>query len=90
MLEYVWRDDGISLESLCEVVWQHSVVMNVTILRARCKTHAIWMECNAMYCTEVTFNVGEHFIIDNIVQLHVETTFLCTSSCYILSILTAA
>ena len=56
-----------SFESLCEVLWKHSVHMHVTILRAWSKAHSIWGECYWMDSTEMTLDTCELFVVDYVV-----------------------
>lgn len=43
-----------------------------------------------MHSTEVTFDVCEVLVVDNVIEFHFESTLLLTCSCDILSILSAA
>ena len=88
-----WRSSILfcwSLKSLGEIFWKHSVVVNVTIFGSGGEAHSIWVEGDWMNSTEMTLDVGEHLVVNNIIKLNIETTLLCSSRGDILCILSSA
>ena len=64
--------DGSSLKSLGEVLGEHAVEVDVTVFGARGEAEAVGVEGDGVDGTEMAFDVGQHFVVNNIVQLDVE------------------
>ena len=61
--------------------------MNITIFGSGSEAHSIWVEGDRVNCTEMTLNVSEHLVVNDIIKFDIETTLLCSGRGNIFSIL---